>query len=90
MVGMAGQFEIFTDGTEFRFRLTGEDHEVLAVSGLFRDKAGAAAAIFAVRENAAAGQIVDKSGASAAEPSRRGGDDRSTGRRRLAGAPLRA
>jgi len=90
MVGMAGQFEIFADGTDFRFQLTGEDNEVLAVSGVFRDKAGAAAAIFAVRENAAAAQIVDKSAPSAAEPARSGRHDRSTGRRWPAGAPLHA
>ncbi|MGX9902090.1 YegP family protein [Arthrobacter sp. SA17] len=58
---MTGQFEIFRDGTRFRFRLTGEECEVLAVSGLFADKARAAKAIMAVRENAAAGHIVDKS-----------------------------
>ncbi|MCG2623141.1 DUF1508 domain-containing protein [Arthrobacter sp. I2-34] len=87
---MAGRFEIYADGTDFRFRLTGEDHEVLAVSGLFRDKAGAAAAIFAVRENAAAGQIVEKSAPSTAEPAQGGRHDRPTGRRRLAGAPLHA
>ncbi|WP_247048903.1 YegP family protein [Arthrobacter rhizosphaerae] len=60
---MTGQFEIFRDGTRFRFRLTGEEREVLAVSGVFADKAHAAKAIMAVRENAAAGHIVDKSSA---------------------------
>ena len=60
---MTGQFEIFHDGTHFRFRLTGEDHEVLAVSGAFADKSQAAKGIMAVRENAAAGHIVDKSSA---------------------------
>jgi uncharacterized protein YegP (UPF0339 family) len=58
---MTGQFEIFRDGTHFWFRLIGEEREVLAVSGVFADKAQAAKAIMAVRENAAAGHIVDKS-----------------------------
>lgn len=57
---MTGQFEIFRDGTHFWFRLIGEEHEVLAVSGAFAEKAEAAKAIMAVRENAAAGLIVDK------------------------------
>lgn len=87
---MTGQFEIFADGAVFRFRLTGEDHEVLVVSGAFRDKAGAAAAIFAVRENAAAGQIVDRSAASAAGPARSGRHNSSSGSYRLAGAPRHA
>lgn len=66
---MTGQFEIFRNGTRFWFRLTGEEHEVLAVSGAFAEKAQAAKAIMAVRENAAAGQIVDKSStAASAEP----------------------
>lgn len=58
---MTGQFEIFRDGTRFWFRLTGEERAVLAVSGAFADSAQAAKAIMAVRENAAAGHIVDKS-----------------------------
>ena len=62
-LNMTGQFEIFQDGTHFRFRLTGEEHQVLAVSGAYADKAQAAKAIMAVRENAAAGHIVDKSSA---------------------------
>jgi uncharacterized protein YegP (UPF0339 family) len=66
---MTGQFEIFRDGTRFWFRLTGEEREVLAVSGAFAEKAQAAKAIMAVRENAAGGHIVDKSSTSApAEP----------------------
>ena len=66
---MTGQFEIFRDGTHFWFRLIGEEHEVLAVSNAFAEKAQAAKAIMAVRENAAAGQIVDKSSSAAsAEP----------------------
>lgn len=62
---MTGQFEIFRDGTHFWFRLTGEEREVLAVSGEFAEKAQAAKAIMAVRENAAAGHIVDKSSTAA-------------------------
>lgn len=58
---MSGQFEIFRDGARFWFRLIGEKREVLAVSGAFAEKAQAAKAIMAVRENAAAGHIVDKS-----------------------------
>jgi len=58
---MSGQFEIFADGASFRFRLTGEDSEVLAVSGAFPDKAAAVSAVMRVRENAAAGRIVDRS-----------------------------
>ncbi len=69
---MTGQFEIFRDGTSFWFRLTGEEREVLAVSGAFAEKAQAAKAIMAVRENAAAGHIVDKSpGAAPAKPARK-------------------
>lgn len=68
---MTGQFEIFRDGTEFWFRLTGEEREVLAVSGAFAEKAQAAKAIMAVRENAAAGHIVDKSPAAASTPARK-------------------
>src|SRR3954447_25758331 len=62
---MTGQFEIFRDGTRFWFRLIGEKQEVLAVSGAFAEKAQAAEAIMAVRENAAAGHIVDKSSTTA-------------------------
>lgn len=66
---MTGQFEIFRDGARFWFRLLGEEREVLAVSGAFAEKAQAAKAIMAVRENAAAGHIVDKSStATSAEP----------------------
>lgn len=66
---MTGQFEIFRDGTRFWFRLIGEEREVLAVSGAFAEKMQAAKAIMAVRENAAAGHIVDKSSTTApAEP----------------------
>lgn len=70
---MTGQFEIFGDGTRFWFRLLGEEREVLAVSGGFSEKAQAAKAIMAVRENAAAGHIVDKSSnAASAEPAPKG------------------
>lgn len=70
---MTGQFEIFQDGTRFWFRLLGEEREVLAVSGGFAEKAQAAKAIMAVRENAAAGHIVDKSSnAASAEPAPKG------------------
>ncbi|MCW3767736.1 YegP family protein [Paenarthrobacter ureafaciens] len=58
---MAGQFEIYKDGNDFRFRLTGDEREILAVSGAFPGKMQAAKAIMAVRENAATGHIVDKS-----------------------------
>lgn len=69
---VTGQFEIFRDGTRFWFRLVGEEREVLAVSGAFAKKAQAAKAIMAVRENAAAGHIVDKSSTPAfAEPARK-------------------
>lgn len=68
-IQLTGQFEIFRNGTRFWFRLTGEEREVLAVSGAFAEKAEAAKAIMAVRENAASGHIVDKSSAAAsAEP----------------------
>ncbi|MBT1001745.1 DUF1508 domain-containing protein [Paenarthrobacter sp. DKR-5] len=57
---MAGKFEIFTDrDSQFRFRLTSDDGNVLAVSGGYDQKAQAVAAITAVRENAAMGHIVD-------------------------------
>ncbi|WP_416416156.1 YegP family protein [Paenarthrobacter aromaticivorans] len=65
---MTGQFEIFRNGSRFWFRLIGEEREVLAVSGVFAGKKQAARAIMAVRENAAAGHIVDKSSTAMAEP----------------------
>lgn len=69
---MAGQFEIFRNGTRFWFRLIGEEREVLAVSGGFAEIGQAAKAIMAVRENAAAGHIVDKSStAASAVPARK-------------------
>jgi uncharacterized protein YegP (UPF0339 family) len=66
MFSMAGQFEIYRDGLSYRFRLTGDNGEVLAVSAAYPEKKTAAAAIMAVRENAASGHVVDKS----AEPLR--------------------
>ncbi|MCU1572862.1 MAG: hypothetical protein JWO93_944 [Micrococcaceae bacterium] len=60
---MAGTFEIFqADGSHYGFRLTDDDHHVLAVSGNYDSKRDAAEAIMAVRENAAAGHIVDATG----------------------------
>jgi uncharacterized protein YegP (UPF0339 family) len=56
---MAGKFEIFQDRGAFRFRLTDDHKAVLGVSGPFRTKEEAAKAIMAVRENAAAGHVVD-------------------------------
>jgi uncharacterized protein YegP (UPF0339 family) len=56
---MAGKFEIFQDRGAFRFRLTDDHDVVLGASGPFGTKSDAAKAIMAVRENAAAGQIVD-------------------------------
>jgi uncharacterized protein YegP (UPF0339 family) len=56
---MAGKFEIFQDRGAFRFRLTDDHDVVLGASGPFGTKADAAKAIMAVRENAAAGHIVD-------------------------------
>lgn len=58
---MAGQFEIYRDGLSYRFRLTGDNGEVLAVSAAYPEKKTAATAIMAVRENAASGHVVDKS-----------------------------
>lgn len=81
---MAGQFEIFGDGTGFRFRLTGQDNEVLAVSGLFASKVQVAGAVMAVREHAATGHIID---CSAAAPGESAGEARGHrgSRRRPAG-----
>ena len=57
---MAGSFQLFTDEeSQVRFRLVAPDGRVLAVSGQFADKQGAAAAIKDVRECAGTGLIHD-------------------------------
>lgn len=60
---MAGIFEIATAGNEsYFFKLTAADGTVVAVSPLYNSVKGAAAGITAVRENAATGLVVDRSG----------------------------
>ena len=60
---MAGMFEIAQAGDKaYFFRLTAPDGTVVAVSPLFSSIKSAAAGITAVRENAATGLIVDRSG----------------------------
>lgn len=60
---MAGMFEIAQAGDKaYFFRLTAPDGTVVAVSPLFSTIKGAAAGITAVRENAATGLVVDRSG----------------------------
>ena len=60
---MAGIFEIAEAGEKaYFFKLTAPDGTVVAVSPLFNTIKGAAAGITAVRENAATGHVVDKSG----------------------------
>ncbi|BCW72686.1 DUF1508 domain-containing protein [Arthrobacter sp. NicSoilB8] len=60
---MAGTFEIAQAGDKaYFFRLTAADGTVVAVSPLFSSIKGAAAGITAVRENAATGLVVDRSG----------------------------
>ncbi|AXJ08524.1 YegP family protein [Arthrobacter sp. PM3] len=57
-------FEIAQAGDKaYFFRLTAPDGTVVAVSPLFSTIKGAAAGITAVRENAATGLVVDRSGA---------------------------
>ncbi|OAE02025.1 DUF1508 domain-containing protein [Arthrobacter sp. OY3WO11] len=57
---MAGTFELFADeDSRIRFRLVAPDGTVLAVSGQYRDKYQAAAAIEDVRECAGTGLISD-------------------------------
>ena len=57
---MAGKFELFVDAeAQYRFRLTTPEGCELAVSGAYRDKAAAVAAIEAVRECAGMGLIND-------------------------------
>ena len=61
---MAGIFEIAQAGDKaYFFRLTAADGTVVAVSPLFSSIKSAAAGINAVRENAATGLVVDRSGA---------------------------
>ncbi len=61
---MAGVFEISEAGNEFYFfTLKAADGAVVAMSPVFDTIQDAAAGITAVRENAAAGLIVDKSAA---------------------------
>ncbi|UVJ38847.1 DUF1508 domain-containing protein [Arthrobacter sp. CJ23] len=60
---MAGKFEILKDSdTSYRFRLTAADGTVVAVSPTFKHLQGVVDGINAVRENAATGLIVDRSG----------------------------
>ena len=60
---MAGIFEIAQAGDKaYFFRLTAADGTVVAVSPLFSSIKSAAAGINAVRENAATGLVVDRSG----------------------------
>jgi len=60
---LAGTFEIAQAGDKaYFFRLTAADGTVVAVSPLFSSIKGAAAGITAVRENAATGLVVDRSG----------------------------
>lgn len=60
---MAGTFEIAQAGDKaYFFRLTAADGTVVAVSPLFSSIKSAAAGINAVRENAATGLVVDRSG----------------------------
>ena len=57
---MAGTFELFAEeDSRIRFRLVAPDGTVLAVSGQYRDKDQAAAAIKDVRECAGTGLIRD-------------------------------
>ncbi|WP_426996903.1 YegP family protein [Pseudarthrobacter sp. N5] len=61
---MAGEFEIHKEGEEiFRFRLRAADGTVVAVSPAFGTLKALVCGINAVRENAATGHIVDRSGA---------------------------
>ncbi|WP_427015453.1 YegP family protein [Pseudarthrobacter sp. P1] len=58
---MAGAFEIVREsGNSFRFRLTGSDGSIVAVSPEFPNIKAVVAGINAVRENAATGFIVDR------------------------------
>jgi uncharacterized protein YegP (UPF0339 family) len=60
---LAGIFEIAEAGeTAYFFKLTAPDGTVVAVSPLFNTIKAAAAGITAVRENAATGLVVDRSG----------------------------
>ncbi|KIS29210.1 hypothetical protein TV39_00110 [Arthrobacter sp. SPG23] len=68
---MAGKFEVFVDAElQYRFRLTTPEGTELAVSGAYRDKPSAVAAIDAVRECAGMGLISDlcPAGSSALPP----------------------
>lgn len=57
---MAGMFELFYDeDSNFRFRITGPDGAVMAVSRAFPDKASAVAGIRDMREYAGMGHIID-------------------------------
>jgi uncharacterized protein YegP (UPF0339 family) len=57
---MAGTFEVFRDGdVSFMFRLKAPDGTVVALSGLYPDKASAVDGIHVVRECAATGLIKD-------------------------------
>jgi uncharacterized protein YegP (UPF0339 family) len=73
-IGLAGIFEIAQAGDKaYFFRLTAADGTVVAVSPLFSSIKGAAAGINAVRENAATGLVVDRSGTNRRAVSRSGG-----------------
>jgi uncharacterized protein len=58
---VAGTFEIIREGEAFLFRLTAGDGKVVAVSPRFTTIKGVVDGIEAVRENAAAGFVVDRS-----------------------------
>jgi uncharacterized protein YegP (UPF0339 family) len=69
---LAGTFEIAQAGDKaYFFRLTAADGTVVAVSPLFSSIKSAAAGINAVRENAATGLVVDRSGTHSRVPARR-------------------
>jgi uncharacterized protein YegP (UPF0339 family) len=76
---LAGIFEIAQAGDKaYFFRLTAADGTVVAVSPLFNSIKSAAAGINAVRENAATGLVVDRSGTN-----RRAAASRPAGRLRV-------
>ena len=59
---MSGNFEVFShgNGNQFSFRLTADDGTVIATSPKFTHLKAVIAGINAVRENAAAGFVVDR------------------------------
>ncbi|MBT1001593.1 DUF1508 domain-containing protein [Paenarthrobacter sp. DKR-5] len=65
---VAGRFEIFKDNNPdapYSFQLTAEDGTVVAVSRRFPHLKSVVAGIIAVRENAATGFVVDRTGGAA-------------------------